>query len=280
MDVFQARFDTTQQHVFQFAFFSDIHRDSATHDGEQFKYDIEEAVEKNCRIYIGGDLGELILPTDRKRYSKGRDTIEPDAALNMIQEMHFETLRPYVDYIDWIGWGNHEDSALKYNNYDVIRGVITLLNHERSKALAPIHHGGYKSYIRWRFSQGENRHTQTIDMLHFHGKGGSAPVTKGMIDINRLRAHYVADVYWLGHKHTNISDPDSRVVLAQNDHIRQKQVIAFFTAGYQSPYKEEDYNKAGYIRNFGDTMLGGTTTGCAMLEVRVRRDDTFMRLTK
>lgn len=280
MDVYQARFDTTKQKTFPFAFFSDIHVDSANHASKKFKYDIEEAVSKDCRIYIGGDLGELILPGDQKRYSKGQDIIEPDAALNMIEEMHFETLRPYVDYIDWIGWGNHEDSALKYNNYDVIRGVITLLNHVRAKSLPRIHHGGYKSYVRWRFSQGQNRHTKTIDLLHFHGKGGSSPVTRGMIDINRLRAHYVADVYWLGHKHTNISDPDEKIELAQNDQIKARQVIAFFTAGYQQGFKQADYNKSGYVRNFEDTQLGGTTTGFAMLEVRMLRDGPFMRLMK
>jgi hypothetical protein len=280
VDVYQARFDTTQKAEFPFAFFSDIHIDSANHAGKQFAYDIQEAVDRQCRIYIGGDLGELILPGDHKRYSKGRDIIEPDAALNMIQEMYFDTLRPYVDFIDWIGWGNHEDSALKYNNYDVIRGVITLLNHERAKDLPPIHHGGYKSYIRWRFSHGENRNTKTIDVLHFHGKGGSSPVTKGMIDVNRLRAYYDADVYWLGHKHTNIADPDVKVTLAQNDQIRKKQCIAFFTAGYQEPFKQEDYNKHGYTRNFEDTQLGGTTTGFAMLDVRIRKDGPFMRLIK
>lgn len=280
MDVYQARFDITKQRSFNFGFFSDIHVDSSNHAGKQFAYDIKEAVDKDCRLYIGGDLGELIVPTDRKRYSKERDTVEPDAALNFIVESHFETLRPYVDYIDWIGWGNHEDSALKYNNYDVIRGVITLLNHERSKKLAPIHHGGYKSYIRWRFSHGSHRHTKTVDVLHYHGKGGSAPVTKGMIDINRLRAYYDADVYWLGHKHTNISDPDVKITLGQNDRIKKKQCIAFFTAGYQEPYRQEDYNKHGYVRNFEDTQLGGTTTGCAMLEVRILDDGTFMRLQK
>ena len=280
MDVYQARFDTTKQATFPFAFFSDIHLDSGNHSAKQFAYDISEAVEKDCRIYIGGDLGEIILPTDQKRYDKGRDTIGPDAAINYIVEMHFEALRPYVDYIDWIGWGNHEDSALKYNNYDVIRGVITLLNHVRQKSLAPIHHGGYKSYIRWRFSHGENRHTKTVDVLHYHGKGGNSPVTKGMIDINRLRCHYVADVYWLGHKHTNIADPDSKIVLAQNDMIKRKQVISFFTAGYQESFKQEDYNKSGYVRNFEDTLMGGTTTGFAMLEVRIRDDGVFMRLIK
>ena len=280
MDVYQARFDTSKQRTFNFGFFSDVHIDSATHAAKQFDYDITEAVDRDCRLYIGGDLGELILPGDQKRYSKGRDIIEGDAALNMIQEMYFDKFRPYVDYIDWIGWGNHEDAALKYNNYDVIRGVITLLNHERAKSLPPIHHGGYKSYIRWRFSHGENRNTKTVDVLHFHGKGGSAPVTKGMIDINRLRAYYVADVYWLGHKHTNIADPDSKIELAQNDRIKRKQVIAFFTAGYQESYKQEDYNRAGYVRNFEDTQLGGTTTGCAMLEVRIREDGPFMRVQK
>jgi len=275
MDVYQNRFDVKIGDEKHFGFFSDLHCDSKLFDEKRFKYDMEEALSYDSRIYIGGDLADLIMPTDTKRYSKERDDIARDAGLNEVTNRCYELLLPYVNSIDWIGFGNHEDSTLKYNNYDLTLGVITLLNQKRDPALRSIHHGGYKSYIRWKFSRNLNAHTTTLDILHFHGKGSSSPVTKGMIDINRLKTAYIADVYWIGHKHTGIGDIDEMTYLNQGAHIADKQVLAFYTAGYQGNFLEEDYSE-GYKRNFEDRQLGGTTKGFVVLKVKILRESGYL----
>ena len=277
MDVYESRFDYSKQKAFNFAFFSDLHLESKTHNRTQLDKDIKEAIEAGCRIYIGGDICEAIMPGDLKRYTRGRDSIDADAQLNEITRICFEWMRPYANFIDWIGIGNHEEAALKHSHYDITLGVITLLNMERDKNLQPIHHGGYKSFIRWRFEHGENSRTRTVTALHFHGTGGGAPVTKGMIDINRLRCDYEADIFWIGHKHTEITDKPQRICLDTSGRIIAREQRAFFTAGYQDCYEQDDYSD-GYKISFADRMLSATSIGFAMLEVRLTEPISY-RLT-
>jgi len=278
MDVYEQRFDYSKKQQFNFAFLSDIHLESATHRKDALQKDLDEAVEREARIYIGGDLAELILPGDMKRYTRGKDSINEDAALNEITDMCFKRLEPYAEYIDWMGVGNHEESTLKYNHYDLTLGVLTLLNRVRAETLAPIHHGGYKSFIRFRFEWGDNGKTRTVTVLHYHGKGGSSPVTKGMIDINRLRCDYDADIYWIGHKHTQIADKSLRLVLDRDGNIKTKEQRAFFTAGYQGSFEQADYTR-GYKIDFGDRQLTTTSIGCAFLEIDLTGGEVDYRLT-
>lgn len=268
MDVYVADHDYKQQREFYYGFFSDLHLESKTHERTQLDRDIEEVLGYNARIYIGGDIAELIMPGDVKRYTRGRDQIDSDAQLNEITRVCYEWMRPYADHIDWIGFGNHEESALKHNNYDITLGVITLLNRDRSDKLPPIHHGGYRSFIRWRYRWGTKHSTRTVTALHFHGKGSSAPVTKGMIDISRVMRDFDADIYWLGHKHTSITDKPQQVYLDQRGNICAREKRAFFTAGYQGCYAQEDYSD-GYRISYEDRHLTTTTIGHALLRVSV-----------
>ena len=279
MDVFVLRVDYSKIKDFDFAFFSDLHLDSQTHNRKEFISDIEEARARNAKVFIGGDTAELIFPTDLKRYARGRDSGDYDDKLGETTRYVYETLKPYYDMIEWIGMGNHEESTLKYNNYDLIRSVITLLNVDREKAgLSMIHHGGYKSFIRIQFHINDER-VRKMDILHYHGKGGGAPVTKGMIDINRLRSDYDADIYWLGHKHTEITDKIRRIRLNGANVPIVREQRAFFTAGYQESSLHEDYNDHGYIRNFEDRQLSTTSMGNALLNVRLNTGEVKFKLT-
>ena len=156
------------------ALLSDLHLDAEDHDRERLHRDLETASRFGARISINGDLHDLILPGDLKRYTRGTDTYDMDAQLNAITDLGYETLRPYVDLIDVISPGNHETAVLKHHHYDITRGVITLLNRDRTKSLPPIHHGGYKGFQRYVYNHaGAGVGSLTFDVFRFHGAAGA-----------------------------------------------------------------------------------------------------------
>ena len=259
--------------------FSDLHLEADDCDIELCKRDFEEAKRHNARININGDLVDLILPSDRKRYTRGNDRLDIDYQLNHITEYAYEFLKPYVNLIDSISPGNHEESTLKYHHYDVIRGVITLLNMVRDKKLPPIHQGGYKGFLRYMFNHGDNSRVRNLTIFRHHGAGGSAPVTKGMIDFARVVPYYDADIYWIGHKHTSITDNGlSRARLNRNGDIIIDRKLALFTAGYKKAVQQVDY-KDGHKLSYSDRFYSMQAQGYGLIEIDLSGDNlTFNRI--
>jgi hypothetical protein len=267
MDTWIGSLDMQARRTHVLALLSDLHIEADDHDARSLDRDLRTAADVGARISINGDLTDLILPTDRKRYSRQHDQIETNAALNRITEIAYERLRPYADLIDVIGMGNHETAALKYHHYDIVLGVITLLNRDRSDSLPPIHHGGYKGLQRYRFHwKGHGK--LLFDILRFHGSGGGAEVTKGMIDLNRLRSNYRADLYWVGHKHTSIIDNGMHeIYMGSKGKLLRREQRGAFTAGYKRPVVQEDSSR-GYAGGYSDVHRTSQAQGCAWVTIR------------
>ena len=246
-------FYNSRNDKFDFGLFSDMHLEANDCDVQRLKRDLAIEKENNSRILINGDTFDAIMPTDRKRHSPSMESSHCDAKINEAEEYGFEILRPFVDYIDYIGMGNHETTLLRYNHYDIIRGLVSRLNSIRDKSLPPIFRGGYQGYIRYMIqskNKGGTNYSYTI--FHHHGAGGSAPVTKGMIDFNRMVTSHTADLYWAGHKHTGIDDPYiMRDRLTQQGNIEVNRCIGTFTPGYKHPKMIRDYSN-GYEIEYSD----------------------------
>ena len=282
MDVAHIHLDYSNQREFNVACFSDLHLTAKDANKPLCKKHLDEAAALGARMNFNGDIAELIVPSDRKRYSRGQDSCDHDAHLNDETERVYAFLAPYVDFIDTLGEGNHEVTTLKYHHYDLVRGVITLLNKDRAKSLAPIHHGGYKGFIRYWFRHGKNRSTRHYDIFKFHGKGGAAAVTKGVIDFNRIRTTYRADAYWMAHKHTGVTDPYMvEIGLNTAGDIGSRRQIAFFTPGYKLPFEQKDYNDHGYEINFSDeTFLTANANGYGLLKLDLTNAEIHAELVQ
>ena len=257
-----------KQHIL---FMSDLHCTSPSFNRKEFDKDIQWAISncKNLSIFIGGDTAELIFPSDQKRWSAEHEKQVSAMFSYEVREAE-EILKNYAPFIVWVGMGNHEASALKYNHDDFTLCLISNLQKYRGN-LAPIHHGGYKSFIRVKLlNNGSVNGQASFVVMHFHGSGAGAPVTKGMISLARLRSDYEADIYWVGHKHTEITDRPFRVYMDRTGVLRRREIRAFFTAGYQMPFIQREYDELGYISNFSDTQESVTSSGCALLEVEVQ----------
>lgn len=191
---------------------SDLHIGAPNVNYKKIQTDIETAIVNNDRILINGDVFDMILPGDRKRFTP--DALHPrlQGKKNIINEVvkwGAEILAPAAHLIDMIGVGNHEVSVEKYHHYDPTSALLDQLytalpvKHKDHK----INFGGYTGYIDYRFrlSLDENLgNGRRYVIWYHHGSGGSSPVTKGMIDLDRTAA-FRADLKWLGHKHTRIT---------------------------------------------------------------------------
>jgi len=255
-------------------FFGDPHIDAHDHARELFVRDHDEMVERGDRGIVMGDVGSHILPTDRKRYTEGRNGRQRDALLNEWVSMAVERYRPYVNHIDLFLLGNHETSVLKHHHVDPLALLIDRLNQLRAPSLDPIVHGGYRCWVRVQFAD-DNRHRCSNDLWLHHGGGGGAPVTKGMIDANRIYASHHADMYVIGHKHTHIEDDSTYEQLNNNGYIERLPREFFVVAGYSGIGSYSDDYQDGYTLDYAEEKhYGPVAQGSVRVEFRPTRTNT------
>jgi hypothetical protein len=269
MQMLLQEFDYSKAKEFRFCFMSDWHLEAADHNRKKLKQDLEEAKETGCRVYVDGDIMDLILPGDMKRYVKANDLSESQAVINEVVENALEFLSPYIDIIDGIGVGNHESSTVKYHSIDPAAWLIMLMNQKRDKSLPPIHHMGYTGYLLLDFQHGDNRKTRRLKIWYHHGVGGASPVTKGLIDFNRAVYANDADIYWMGHKHVSSIDPGiERMYVDKANQPYIKTLKAFYTAGYKGGHIHKQLIRGGYVPDFStERFLNHSSSGCIFLTV-------------
>lgn len=90
---------------------SDLHLGASNVDYDRINQELADAKSRNSRILINGDLMDLILPKDHKRYVP--DVLLDEIAgrrdvLNASVKFAVKILKPYAHLIDMIGMGNHE----------------------------------------------------------------------------------------------------------------------------------------------------------------------------
>jgi hypothetical protein len=272
---------------FYFHHMSDLHIGAADCRRDLIDEELREAKERNARVLIAGDVFDAITPKD-PRFSM--DVLAPElraaatssgAVLNRAVDMAFDWLAPYAGIIHMIGSGNHETSVGKWASTDIIHLLI-----ERLQAAAPeghtIHHGGYTGAIVQRFSEpkcgggktfGKSR---TWNIYYHHGAGGASPVTKGMIDFNRIASYTEGcDVLWIGHKHNKFVDRADtlRVPMQGEQLVRRKQwriMSGAYTGDGTAQFDDAGNYRPDWAREkaFAPQGQGGVT-----VEVRVNTNE-------
>jgi len=275
LNISKLSFDYTTNKAFTFGLFSDIHGDSPNHDEKRWKEDTESLVNANGRLLYNGDIFDAIMPTDRKRYSRGHDMMTQDAQVNERVDFMVDKFAPYADFVDYVGYGNHEVTIVKYNNVDALAMFVRDLNKIRNPKLPPILRGGYCGFVYLHFHRnGESVKRHVI--YRTHGVGGNAPVTKGIIGLNRLYGTYNADTYWIGHSHTSVLDPASQwaIGVSSQGNMYRKNKIGIITPGYQRNFDEEDYGDTDYYKaDFPqERFLAPTGIGYGRLAIELTSD--------
>ena len=210
--------------------FSDPHIDSPNFDEPTFVEHANYCIKDQRYILFGGDVFDAILRTDNKRAVNSL-LERTDNQINAKLEKAYDILSPYRDYILFFGRGNHEESCLKYNGVNLLDLLAKMLNvGSRHK----IDVGNYANFLRFNFKDARGKSAAHYDIYQHHGMGASAPVTKGMIDFNRITKGVNADLIWCGHKHQAIIDASDPIMyLDQNGNVVLKNRQCIMTPSYQ-----------------------------------------------
>lgn len=279
MDLATFDFDYSERRDFTFGLFSDVHIDSPACDRELFKSDLDRLADRNGRAWFNGDLIDAIFPTDRKRYARSGDGLTTDGQVNETIELAVETLKPYANICDFFGMGNHEASALRFNNIDILRLIVDSLQQFRDPKLPKIQRGGYVGFIHLVFRRGDGAVRRYV-VYRDHGKGGASPVTKGMIGLNRMAVSFVYDLGWQGHSHQDVIDLGGwSIDVTATGKIRHKRKLAVVTPGYSRNFQVTDTNNGNYARNYPEeSFYGPTGLGCHFLALDLTGDEISARI--
>lgn len=250
---------------------SDPHFGSADQDRLALAADLDEAAYHEDRVLIGGDVFDLLLPGDRKRYSPAR--VDPDmAARGDLQNAQLEAavsfFAPYADLIDGIGVGNHEAAAEKAHSVDLVRLLLAELGRHRDPNRPPIQYLGYTAYVSYPLVTPGGRKKGYFTIWYHHGSKGAATAHGAMGALLRKSKPFQADLYWSGHHHVRAHqagivhryDPAAgRVGACEIRHVLTGSYVTVH--GTQD---QEDYRRRGRKSNYAaDEGFGGGGVGGA-----------------
>lgn len=258
---------------------SDLHLGAQDCDKALIRRDLDWARERGARVLIAGDVLDLLLTKDAKRFHPNVLESALQGRADLVGaglELAEAVLGPYADLIDMIGVGNHEAAVVKWHSLDVTRLLIERLI-ARAQGRKPghvIHHGAYSGVVsvpfRRRCGKGWGAAARWQVFYH-HGTTNSAPVTKGMIEFNRFAA-WVRDVdaIWLGHLHTRWADHTQELRVPLKGDPYTSTVWHLMTGAYTTGNGNNQLSKAGtYQPHFG-VEKGFAPAGPGGIRVRLQ----------
>lgn len=245
------------------AILSDIHWDNPKCDRELLKTHLNYCKKNSIPIVIIGDFFCLMQGRGDNRRNKSDILPEHNNAhyLDSIVETAVEWWTPYAHLIAVIGYGNHETAIIKYQETDILKRFVKLINLKNN---TDIKVGGYGGWIVYtlKLSKGlKSKKTASFKHKYYHGSGGGGIVTKGALNLTRaLEIYEGMDLFTMGHIHENASRNDVREDLeyiANKGYVlKHKQIHHCITGTYKEEY--EDGSKGWHVeRGAPPKPLGG-----------------------
>ena len=213
----------------------------------------EEALERGALIVKVGDTFCAMQGKGDPRGDKGsvRPEHQKGNYLDALVETATNWYTPYAGNIGVIGLGNHETSIWKHHETCLIDRLCSRLQDRGGIARK----GGYGGWIRCMFKSNGTRH-QSFRTFYNHGWGGGGPVTKGVIDFNRMHEHGVADAYVSGHVHYKNVIPNERAVLNESSVVEVRKYYDVRCGTYKDEW-EDGYAGFHVEKGRGPRPLGG-----------------------
>lgn len=236
-NVHQLRFETNN---FKIAMLSDLHWDNPKCDRDLLKRHLDYCLDKSIPIMLNGDTFCLMQGRGDRRSSK--DDIRPEhnnaRYLDSIVETAVDWFSPYAHLITVIGYGNHETAIIKWQETDILRRFVDLLNYTNG---TNVQAGGYGGWLILAMNNSRKGVKMSCKIKYFHGSGGGGVVTKGAINLTRaLEMCEDFDVFTMGHIHENSSRNDVRESIHQNSATGftsvQKELHMMLTGTYKEEY--------------------------------------------
>lgn len=257
---------------FKFLLRSDAHHDNPKCDQKLEKRHLQEAVDANAGIIDAGDLFCAMQGKYDKRADKSSLRPEHQTAtyLDALVDTAAEFYAPFAKNIIVLGRGNHETAIRKIHETD----LTDRLRAELNKTGANVQAGGYGGWVRFMFTMHQTKRYSRI-LHYFHGTGGGGPVTRGVIQTNRLAVFNPdADIVLTGHTHDEWVLPIRRQRISQNGDPFHDEQIHVRTPGYKNAWED------GYEGWEVERMLGPKPIGAAWLTFKMHADKIETRVER
>jgi hypothetical protein len=183
---------------------SDVHMGSEYCDEQGFKKWLDR--HQGAYLLGNGDLMDMVITSDLKRYRKTSDGTEGDDIVDQQIGRMYQYLKPFKGRIIGLGTGNHEDSITKHCGTNPMKRLCEMLG---CKFL------GYTWLIKLLFSSDKGGRGRAVVIYGTHGWGGGSR-TQGA-DLTKFSKHigsWDADCFLFGHVHRKQSDRIPRLGLA------------------------------------------------------------------
>lgn len=217
---------------------SDAHHDAVNCDRDLEMKHLLEAKKRGAYIIDIGDLFDCMQGRYDKRSDRSalREEYRNGQYLNRLIDVAVERYAPFADRWLLMSRGNHETAVAKHNDFDLTEQLYA-----RLKPSAPyLQLGTYAGFVRYRMRRNATSRA-TVTMAYHHGFGGSAPVTRGVIQSNRMAISYPdADVVWSGHTHTEYYVSIARQRVLQNDRVVRSEQVHIKSPGYKEDTSSGD----------------------------------------
>lgn len=216
---------------------SDAHHDSTAADRDMETRHLDQAMERGALICDIGDLFDAMNGRYDKRADRShlREEYQSGSYLNKLVDVAEARYRKYAPNWLHMSPGNHETSIAKHNDFDLLQQL-----YGRLKPHAPLLNlGKYQGFIRIHvLSCG--RRCGSVLLAYHHGFGGSAPVTRGVIQSNRMAIAYPdANIVWSGHTHTEWYVTIARLRHAHaTDTVERDEQTHIKSPGYKEDTRE------------------------------------------
>lgn len=261
---------------------SDWHLGSSACDEQLLRNDLDDAVARGDRVLVLGDLMDLILAKDKKRFApsclaswlRGRDDI-----VNASVERACELLRPAAErgLLDLVAGGNHDLTGPEHRtSVDPVRLV--------TDALAPAAYAGYAGYLRYQYlPKGEARSRDSLTLFYWHGSGGGSSVSTAANELEKKGFVEGVDVFWVAHRHVRLAYETERLGLDQGGKLFCKSRWNVRTGGYLRPYAAQSPSSVkgtGRQSNYAaDSLLPSYAPGgCRLVATMGRRGVDSVRV--
>jgi hypothetical protein len=249
---------------------SDVHYDSNHCNRSLYKKHLEEAKKRGAFIIDAGDLVDMMQGRydNRRSYNDIRPEYINERYYDLVINDTAEFLKPYKDQFIVMGRGNHESAVTKHVGTDPNSRIV----HELRNAGSRVVSGGYGGWIILYFGDGVTR--SAFRIKYFHGAGGEAPVTRGVIQTARQGVYLPdADLVLNGHNHNEY------VLAIKRERINRKGALYFDVVHFvRTPGYKDDY---GHGSDGWEVERGGVPKpqGCVWATVEVHQDIVTCKCT-
>lgn len=213
---------------------SDRHHDNSHSKHDLEKRHLDQAIERKAGIIDVGDLHDAMAWKDDRRQNRNamRNEYNVEEYFDALVDKAAEFYSPYAKNFIVIAQGNHETAVLKKWGTNLTERTVQAINTEKK---TQIHTGGYGGWVNFIIKRHGSK--RRFRLKYFHGSGGGGPVTRGVIQTNRMAVYLPdADIIVSGHTHDLWQVPVARERIRDNGEIYIDQQLHLRTATYKDEY--------------------------------------------